>query len=87
MRALLRNGCIFPACFRWPGVPCTVATAWDIDDEEAVGVVTGFYRGLTDENGKDDVGNSARSLHRVARKWRDNGSSPFIWGGYVHFGA
>ena len=85
---LVEEGLHLSGVFQMAGVPNAIATTWDIDDEEAVKVATGFYQNLKDdESGRLDVRRSARALHRVTRDMRDRGLSPLAWAGYVHFGA
>ena len=84
---LVEEGLHLSGAFQMAGVPNTVATAWNIEDEEAVKVATGFYQGLKDEGGRIDVGRSARSLHCVLRRMRDSRLSPFTRGEYMHLGA
>ena len=85
--ALVEEGLHLSGAFQMAGVPNTIATSWEILDEEAVDVAVGFYRGLRDESGTFDVRRCARSLHATLLEMRDRGSSPYVWGSYAHFGA
>ena len=84
---LIEEGIHLSGAFQMAGVPNTIATSWEILDEEAVDVAVGFYKGLRDESGAFDVSRCARSLHATILEMRNRGSSPYIWGSYVHFGA
>ena len=84
---LAEEGLHLSGAFQMAGVPNTIATSWEIHDEEAVQVAAGFYRGLKDGCGRLDVSRCARSLHGVLVDMRDRGLSPYVWGGYTHFGA
>ena len=84
---LVEEGLHLSGAFQMAGVPNTIATSWEILDEEAADVAASFYEGMRDENGKIDIRRSARSLHAAIMGLRDSGSSPYIWGSYVHFGA
>lgn len=85
--ALIEEGLHLSGAFQMAGVPNTIATSWEILDEEAVDVAVGFYKGLRDESGAFDVSRCARSLHSTVLEMRNRGSSPYVWGSYVHFGA
>lgn len=84
---LAEEGLHICGAFQMAGVPNTVATWWEINDQEAVPVVEGVYGGLKGTDGRVDVGRAAGALMGALRQMRDRGVSPFVWGSYVHFGA
>lgn len=81
------EGLHISGAFQMAGVPNTVATWWEINDQEAVAVAEGFYGRLKDEEGRIDVGRAAGALRGALVAMRDAGVSPLVWGSYVHFGA
>jgi len=85
--ALAEEGLHLSGAFQMAGVPNVIATSWNILDKEAVDVAVNFYLNLRDESGGCDTRRSARALHAALRELRNRGSSPYIWGSYVHFGA
>ncbi len=84
---LADEGLHISGAFQMAGVPNTVATWWEINDQDAVAVAEGFYGRLKDEGGRIDVGRSAGALRGALVEMRDAGVSPLVWGSYVHFGA
>ena len=84
---LAEEGLHISGAFQMAGVPNTVATWWEINDQEAVAVAEGFYGRLKDEGGRIDVGRAAGALRGALMEMRDAGVSPLVWGSYVHFGA
>lgn len=84
---LVEEGSHLSGVFQMAGVPNTLATIWDIDDEEAVKVATGFYQNLKYDSERIDASRSARALHRITRDMRNRGLSPITYGGYAHFSA
>ena len=60
------------------GVPNTVATWWEINDQEAVAVAEGFYGKLKDEESRIDVGRAAGALEGTLVEMRNVGVSPFF---------
>ena len=84
---LAEEGLHISGAFQMAGVPNTVATWWEINDQEAVAVAEGFYGRLKDEGGRVDVGRAAGALRGALMEMRDAGVSPLVWGSYVHFGA
>ena len=84
---LAEEGLHISGAFQMAGVPNTVATWWEINDQEAVAVAEGFYGRLKDEGGRIDVGRAAGALRGALVEMRDAGVSPLVWGSYVHFGA
>ena len=84
---LAEEGLHISGAFQMAGVPNTVATWWEINDQEAVPVVEGFYGRLKGEDGRIDVGRAAGALRGSLLEMRDMGVSPFVWGSYVHSGA
>ncbi len=85
--ALAEEGLHLSGAFQMAGVPNVIATSWNILDKEAVDVAVSFYMNLRNESGGFDTGKSARALHAALRELRNRGSSPYVWGSYVHFGA
>ena len=84
---LAEEGLHLSGAFQMAGVPCTIATVWEISDDEAVDVAVAFYQALK-FNGSDlDFSRSARALHASLKGLRDRQASPFTWAGFVHFGA
>ena len=73
--------------FQMAGVPCTVATVWEIADADAVDVAKRFYQDLSEQDGHVDISKSAKALHTALKELRDRHTSPFTWAGFVHFGA
>ena len=84
---LAEEGLHLSGAFQMAGVPNVIATSWNIDDKEAVGVAVQFYMELKNEVDELDVTRSARSLHATLVDMRNRGLSPYIWGAYAHFGA
>ena len=84
---LAEEGLHISGAFQMAGVPNTVATWWEINDQEAVAVAEGFYGRLRDGEGRIDVGRAAGALRGALVEMRDEGVSPLVWGSYVHFGA
>ena len=84
---LAEEGLHISGAFQMAGVPNTVATWWEINDQEAIAVAEGFYCRLKDEEGRIDVGRAAGALRGALVETRDAGVSPLVWGSYVHFGA
>ena len=84
---LAEEGLHISGAFQMAGVPNTVATWWEINDQEAVAVAEGFYGRLKDDGGRIDVGRAAGALRGALVEMRDAGVSPLVWGSYVHFGA
>ena len=84
---LAEEGLHISGAFQMAGVPNTVATWWEINDQEAAAVAEGFYGRLKDEEGRIDVGRAAGALRGALVEMRDAGVSPLGWGSYVHFGA
>ncbi|NBH11978.1 CHAT domain-containing protein, partial [Amycolatopsis sp. SID8362] len=69
------------------GFPQVVGTLWELDDEAAVEVAEGFYRGLRTA-GAIDPGAAARSLHHAVRALREEyPRTPSLWASHLHFGA
>lgn len=85
--ALAEEGLHLSGAFQMAGVPNIIATSWNIDDKEAVGVAVQFYMGLMNEVEELDVSRSARSLHATLLDMRNRGLSPYVWVAYAHFGA
>ncbi|KAL6717762.1 hypothetical protein ACLMJK_003847 [Lecanora helva] len=84
---LAEEGLHLSGAFQMAGVPCTVATVWEIADADAVDVAKGFYQALKGQEGDIDATRSSRALHASLKELRDRGASPFTWAGFVHFGA
>ncbi len=68
-------------------VPHVIATWWRVADEESVNMANGFYSNMIDDRGAFDTARSARAIHASSKALRDEGTNPFTWGAYVHFGA
>jgi len=75
------------AAFQMTGVPYTVATLWNIEDELSVEIANDFYVSLIGGQEDIDFGQSAKALHSAVFKARGRGVEPLLWGAFIHAGA
>ena len=75
------------AAFQMAGVPYTVATLWNIEDNLSVEIANDFYISLIDGQEEIDFGRSAKALHSAVLKARERGVNVLLWGAFIHAGT
>lgn len=75
------------AAFQMAGVPYTVATLWNIEDNLSVEIANDFYTSLIEGQEVIDFGRSAKALHSAVLKARERGVNILLWGAFIHAGA
>ena len=76
------------AAFQMAGVPYTIATLWNIEDNLSVEIANDFYISLIEgQEEKIDFGRSAKALHSAVLKARERGVDVLLWGTFIHAGT
>ena len=75
------------AAFQMAGVPYTVATLWNIEDNLSVEIANDFYLSLIGGQEEIDFGRSAKALHSAVLKARERGVDVLLWGAFIHAGT
>ena len=75
------------AAFQMAGVPYTVATLWNIEDNLSVEIANDFYVSLIEGQEEIDFGRSAKALHSAVLKARERGVNALLWGAFIHAGT
>ena len=75
------------AAFQMAGVPYTVATLWNIEDNLSVEIAKYFYISLIEGQEEIDFGRSAKALHSAVFKARKRGVDVLLWGAFIHAGT
>ena len=75
------------ATFQMAGVPYTVATLWNIEDNLSVEIANDFYTSLIEGREEIDFGQSAKALHSAVLKARERGVNVLLWGTFIHAGT
>jgi CHAT domain-containing protein len=75
------------AAFQMAGVPYTVATLWNIEDNLSVEIANDFYLSLIEDREEIDFGRSAKALHSAVLKARKRGVDVLLWGAFIHAGT
>ena len=75
------------AAFQMAGVPYTVATLWNIEDNLSVEIANDFYISLIEGQEEIDFGRSAKALHSAVLKARERGVNVLLWGAFIHAGT